>query len=162
MRKWAVLLVVLFTVMSVLSAAPSRRTGSSSGYSHYSRSSRSPRPHSSYRTYSPRSYTPRSSSSHRSYSPRAYPSHHNSRSSRSAGPSGRDSRGRIKRSTEAKDAFKRERPCPSTGRGSGACPGYVIDHVKPLECGGADDPSNMQWQTIAAGKAKDKTERSCR
>ena len=41
-------------------------------------------------------------------------------------------------------------------------PGYVIDHVKPLECGGADDPANMQWQTIADGKAKDKTERSCR
>lgn len=30
------------------------------------------------------------------------------------------------------------------------------------ECGGVDEPSNMQWQTIAAGKAKDKTERNCR
>ena len=70
--------------------------------------------------------------------------------------------GRIERSGAAKDAFKRQQPCPSTGRGSGACPGYVIDHVKPLECGGADAPSNMQWQTIAAGKAKDKTERYCR
>jgi hypothetical protein len=48
------------------------------------------------------------------------------------------------------------------GKPSGACPGYVIDHVKPLECGGADDPSNMRWQTIAEGKAKDKTERYCR
>jgi hypothetical protein len=37
--------------------------------------------------------------------------------------------------------------------------GYVVDHVKPLECGGADAPSNMQWQTVAAGKAKDKTRR---
>jgi hypothetical protein len=26
----------------------------------------------------------------------------------------------------------------------------------------ADEPSNMQWQTIAEGKAKDKTERFCR
>jgi hypothetical protein len=76
--------------------------------------------------------------------------------------SGYDSHGRIKRSAAAKDAFKRQQRCPSTGRGSGSCPGYVIDHVKPLECGGADDPSNMQWQTIAEGKAKDKTERSCR
>jgi len=25
--------------------------------------------------------------------------------------------------------------------------------------GGADDPSNMQWQTVTAGKAKDKWER---
>lgn len=38
-------------------------------------------------------------------------------------------------------------------------PGHVVDHIKPLACGGADDPSNMQWQTIAEGKAKDKVER---
>jgi hypothetical protein len=72
------------------------------------------------------------------------------------------SHGKIKRSGAAKDAFKREQPCPSTGKGSGGCPGYVIDHVDPLECGGPDAPSNMQWQTIADGKAKDKTERLCR
>jgi hypothetical protein len=70
--------------------------------------------------------------------------------------------GRIRRITAAKDAFKRQQPCPSTGKGSGSCPDYVIDHVRPLECGGADAPSNMQWQTIAEGKAKDKTERACR
>jgi hypothetical protein len=35
----------------------------------------------------------------------------------------------------------------------------VVDHVNPLGCGGADSPGNMQWQTVAAGKAKDKTER---
>jgi hypothetical protein len=39
-------------------------------------------------------------------------------------------------------------------------PGYVVDHIKPLACGGADVPSNMQWQTIAAAKAKDKVERA--
>ena len=50
-------------------------------------------------------------------------------------------------------------PCPSTGRTSWACPGYVVDHVKPLACGGADAASNMQWQTVAEGKAKDKWER---
>lgn len=72
-----------------------------------------------------------------------------------------NSHGKIKRSGATKDAFKRQRPCPSTGRPSGSCPSYVIDHVKPLECGGADDPSNMQWQTVADGKAKDKTERYC-
>ena len=74
----------------------------------------------------------------------------------------RDSRGRIKRSAAARDAFKRLQPCPSTNRNAGPCPGYVIDHVKPLECGGSDSPSNMQWQTVAEGKAKDKTERYCR
>ena len=74
----------------------------------------------------------------------------------------RDSHGRIKRSAAAKNEFKRSQPCPSTGRSAGGCPGYVIDHVTPLECGGADAPSNMQWQTVVEGKAKDKTERYCR
>jgi hypothetical protein len=35
----------------------------------------------------------------------------------------------------------------------------VIDHIKPLACGGADAPANMQWQTTADAKAKDKWER---
>jgi hypothetical protein len=34
----------------------------------------------------------------------------------------------------------------------------LIDHVVPLKRGGADSPGNMQWQTIAAAKAKDKIE----
>jgi hypothetical protein len=70
----------------------------------------------------------------------------------------RDARGRFKRSTRAKDVFMREHPCPSTGKTSGPCPGYVIDHVVPLKRGGADDPSNMQWQTTSESKAKDATE----
>ncbi len=74
----------------------------------------------------------------------------------------RDKHGKIKRSSAAKDAFKRDHPCPSTGRSTGRCPGYVIDHKIALECGGADAPFNMQWQTAAEGKAKDKTERYCR
>ncbi len=63
------------------------------------------------------------------------------------------------RSQEAKDSFKYSHPCPSNGNNHGACPGYVIDHIKALACGGADDPSNMQWQTTEAGKAKDRWER---
>ncbi len=74
----------------------------------------------------------------------------------------RDKHGRIKRSKSARAAFERQSPCPSTGKTSGRCPGYLVDHVNPLECGGADDPSNMQWQTAAAAKAKDSTERNCR
>ena len=66
--------------------------------------------------------------------------------------------GRIQRSRVATGAFKKQSPCPSTGKTSGSCPGYVIDHVKPLKRGGADAPGNMQWQTKEAAKAKDKVE----
>ena len=61
----------------------------------------------------------------------------------------RDKHGKIKRSSAAKGEFERSHPCPATGKTSGKCPGYVVDHVNPLECGGADAPSNMQWQTKA-------------
>lgn len=75
----------------------------------------------------------------------------------------RNAKGKEVRSATAKHEFERQNPCPSTGKTTGACPGYVVDHVKPLACGGADAPSNMQWQTTAEGKAKDKTERvGCR
>ena len=70
----------------------------------------------------------------------------------------RDARGRIARSSSARHEFQRLNPCPSTGRGSGKCPGYVIDHVRALKHGGADRPSNMQWQTVAAARAKDRIE----
>ena len=70
----------------------------------------------------------------------------------------RDDRGRIERSSSEKAEFKKEQPCPSTDKASGACPGYVVDHVKPLCKGGADKPWNMQWQTVAEGKAKDRVE----
>ena len=70
----------------------------------------------------------------------------------------RDPHGRIERSESAKREFERENPCPSTGRTSGPCPGYVIDHIQALKHGGADSPSNMQWQTIEAAKAKDRWE----
>ena len=70
---------------------------------------------------------------------------------------------RQHRSTAAKHVFQREQPCPSTGQPKGRCPGYIIDHIKPLACGGADAPSNMQWQTVSDAKAKDRWERKgCR
>jgi hypothetical protein len=69
----------------------------------------------------------------------------------------RDDKGHIQRSDAARHAFARQTGYPH-GR-----PGYVIDHIIPLACGGADTPSNMQWQTVAEAKAKDKTERAhCR
>lgn len=62
------------------------------------------------------------------------------------------------RSREVTREFEREHPCPSTGRRTGACPGYVKDHVVALCDGGADAVSNLQWQSVKDGKAKDKTE----
>lgn len=77
--------------------------------------------------------------------------------------SGSKHHGRIHRSKAAKDGFMRQQPCPSTGKTSGKCSGYVVDHINPLTCGGVDTPSNMQWQTKAEAKAKDKWERNgCR
>lgn len=65
----------------------------------------------------------------------------------------------TQRSQAAKRAFVRAQACPATGLHKLPCPGYVIDHVKPLACGGADKKINMQWQTVADGKAKDRIER---
>lgn len=69
------------------------------------------------------------------------------------------SEARIPRSHAAIDAFKRAHACPSTGRPRGRCRGYIIDHVIPLCAHGADAPRNMQWQTVAAAKVKDRGER---
>lgn len=67
------------------------------------------------------------------------------------------------RSYAARAAFVKTNPCPLTGQPRGPCPGYVVDHVVPLCAGGADAPTNMQWQTVEAGKAKDREERlACR
>lgn len=65
---------------------------------------------------------------------------------------------REPRDRGARSAFVASHPCPSTGKPFGACPGYIVDHVKALACGGADDPSNMQWQTVADSCAKDRVE----
>jgi len=64
----------------------------------------------------------------------------------------------TRRDPAQRRAFMHKHPCPSTGRSHGACPGYVVDHVKALKHGGADRSSNMQWQTVAEAKAKDKWE----
>jgi hypothetical protein len=75
----------------------------------------------------------------------------------SAASVARDANGRIHRSEGARHAFMRQ-----TGYAHGR-PGYIIDHIVPLACGGADDPSNMQWQTFAEAKVKDRVERAgCR
>ena len=57
----------------------------------------------------------------------------------------RDPDGSIHRSTKVINAFKKMWACPSTGLHKGACPGWAIDHVVPLACGGKDAVYNMAW-----------------
>jgi len=59
--------------------------------------------------------------------------------------------------------FRKTHPCPATGRTTGACPGWVVDHGTPLCLGGADRPFNMHWQPRAESLQKDAMERElCR
>lgn len=69
----------------------------------------------------------------------------------------------VERSAKQVRAFRSANPCPATGAPRGACPGWVVDHVVPLCAGGADAPHNMQWQSVAEAKAKDREEHAtCR
>ena len=55
-------------------------------------------------------------------------------------------------------AFRKLNPCPVTNMTTGACPGYVVDHIMPLCIGGPDHPRNLQWQDKATSFTKDKLE----
>lgn len=69
---------------------------------------------------------------------------------------------KTKRDRANRTLFLSQISCPSTLKNYGNCPGYIVDHINPLACGGDDHPSNMQWQTVLDAKAKDKWERkSC-
>ena len=189
MRSWRSLIAVVFLCLAVLFAtadvsAKGSRTGRRSSTTHSrstrvprvgstaprsttrtytlrrrsrtstSLATRAPRTHSTARTSTPGTRAPRTASRVRSATSRtSAPRTTAPRSSRAAAGVTRNSRGRIARSEEAKRAFMRQ-----TGYANGR-PGYVVDHIKPLACGGADAPSNMQWQTVEAAKAKDKVER---
>jgi hypothetical protein len=69
----------------------------------------------------------------------------------------------LDRSFRAEVMFRLANPCPATGLTNGECKGYVIDRVIPAVCGGSEEPANMQWQTLAEAKAKDRWEKiGCR
>ncbi len=118
-----------------------------------------PIPSSEARTYTRTAHTGHAYTPQRSYLHLHAPTHRASTYHyRASAGVPRDSHGRIRRSTSARNAFKHAHPCPATGKAVGACPGYVIDHRVALKRGGMDAPSNMQWQTRAAAKAKDRWE----
>ena len=125
-------------------------------YARYSSGSHRHRSASSRGRYvrSHRSYHARSRShSTRSYSGVRINSRHRNPRTFAPVPHARDQQAGIKRSESAKRDFMRQTGYPHGRKG------YVVDHIKPLACGGADGPSNMQWQTDAEAKAKDKVER---
>lgn len=67
------------------------------------------------------------------------------------------------RSAAVVSEFKRHNPCPATGLRRGKCPGYEIDHIKPLCAHGADHVSNLQWLTRKQHLAKTRVDvRHCR
>jgi hypothetical protein len=53
--------------------------------------------------------------------------------------------GQIQRSSAVVRAFQQRWACPATHQHTGACPGWAVDHVIPLACGGLDAVSNLQW-----------------
>jgi len=67
------------------------------------------------------------------------------------------------RPSNAEIYFRLANPCPATGQAQGACKGYVIDRIIPILCGGEEAADNMQWQTLAEAKEKDRWEKiGCR
>jgi 5-methylcytosine-specific restriction endonuclease McrA len=67
----------------------------------------------------------------------------------------RDQRGHIVRRADVIAAFKKQHPCPVTGKTYGKCPGWSINHVIPLACFGKDAVSNMQWLPNEIKKCKE-------
>jgi len=130
---------------------PSSRSSSSSAKSRTSKSTKQntvPVRANARKESTVKKYSNRSSASTKITAPRA--------TTRKSTVAARDSNGRIARSSSARKEFMRQTGYPSGRKG------YVVDHRIPLECGGADIPSNMQWQTVQAAKIKDRTEARCR
>jgi 5-methylcytosine-specific restriction endonuclease McrA len=62
------------------------------------------------------------------------------------------------RSRALRAEFLRQHPCPSTGLPRGACPGWQVDHIEALVCGGRDELRNLQWLTIEEHRQKTRVE----
>lgn len=83
---------------------------------------------------------------------------------RYCGPPERLADGSIRRRADVLGAFKKLHPCPATGKTSGACPGWSMDHVVPLASCGCDAVWNLQWlpnelKSAAGTLPKDRWER---
>ena len=64
----------------------------------------------------------------------------------------------ARRSPAIRAEFVRAHPCPSTGATRGPCPGWQVDHIEALVCGGRDELRNLQWLPVAEHRAKTRVE----
>lgn len=78
---------------------------------------------------------------------------------RYCGPPKRDARGVIVRSSAVLRQFQALNHCPSTHAPTGACPGWIKDHVRPLAACGCDSIGNLQWLPVEMWRAKSLWER---
>lgn len=60
----------------------------------------------------------------------------------------RESDGTIARSTSVIAAYRKLYPCPATGKTTGPCKGWAINHMIPLAKGGCDSVINMAWLPV--------------
>ncbi len=65
----------------------------------------------------------------------------------------------AKRDPKQVSAFRKVNACPSTQKVTGACKGWVVDHIIPLCWGGEDKPANMAWEEVRQSYLKDRFER---
>jgi hypothetical protein len=61
----------------------------------------------------------------------------------------RDVAGHLSQNPAPVRKFRATHRCPANGSLKGACPGYLVDYIKPLNRGGKDAPENMRWRTVA-------------
>jgi hypothetical protein len=71
--------------------------------------------------------------------------------------------GSYKRDRQVPRRYQLIVPCPSTGLLAGACPGWSVDHVRPLSRCGCDSVDNVQWlkntiKSCAGTECKDRWE----
>lgn len=69
----------------------------------------------------------------------------------------------LPRSSSVRTEFRKANPCPATGKTTGRCPGWEIDHRVALVCGGPDAVQNLQWLEIERHREKTRLEiKACR
>jgi hypothetical protein len=69
----------------------------------------------------------------------------------------------AERSPGVKAEFRRLQACPITGEHKGPCPGFEIDHIQALVCGGRDEVDNLQWLPVDDHREKTRRDmKGCR